>query len=314
MDTFSDKHKALSRRDLLRYSAVGLGTLALSPVLNAIPTSDALGLEITHLTTSGFLPSNAIVLDKANYDQNPAVVELTDARILKEYSDSYSIHIEKNTAVVSFEYSYIGTYKGKSIGCLFTYSDFIFNYRCNTTVGAGPWHSENVVPYGTLTGIQHYKRLDYPDQILKGIDSCTVTFRFFDTDSHEIIELDPSSAFFSITMLDNDAGGYEGVVPGKNCANVYIADDAYISCGTLKSSVTTYENAFWGTNVVRNLQNAGMSQTEIKRRTGITMFFGGKNISVRLIDTVGCVYWQALFDPIFNTAPNSPLKQYTLTR
>lgn len=312
MNITTPSPRIVTRRDALKVGAIGIGALALSSALNLIDVNKGYAYELSSISNSDFLPNNSIILDRENYDLNPILSNIFKAQIIREYGDSYSIHVEDNSSIVSFKYSYIGTYKGKEVGCTFAYSNFIFNYRCNTTVGAGPWHSQNVVPIGTLTGIQHYKQIDYPDQILKGIDSCDVTFKFFYSNTEEPVDLDPGTTYFSITMLDNDAGGYEGVVPGDTCTKVFVADDAFISNGTLQSSVANYSNAFWGTNVVRDLQASGMPQDEIERRTGITMFFEGDHISAKLIDTVGCVYWQALFTPIFNQTPDNPLKSYSI--
>lgn len=150
--------------------------------------------------------------------------------------------------------------------------------------------------------------------ILKGIDSALFTLKIYYTDTNEFVNLDPTCTYMSISELDQDSGGYEGVVPGDNCSKVYIAKDAYIKTGTLKSTDGTYLNAYYSTVVVSDLRNKGMAEYDIDRRTGITMLFGGNSIKVRIIDTVGNIWYEPWFSPLFIEQPNPPTKNYVITK
>lgn len=141
---------------------------------------------------------------------------------------------------------------------------------------------------------------------------CDYSFQFTDFETRQIVPLTPDNTYISISRLDHNGFGYEGVVPGDTCIQVVVSEDACINHGRLTFSVATYSDAFHGTEEVTNLESNGMSSSDITRRTGITMFFGGDAIKFKIIDTAGFISWKPDFTAITLENPKAPVKSCSL--
>lgn len=305
--------RELTRRDILRYGLIGGVGLVLSPALISVFPEKALASPLVdYVSPETVVPNNGFVIDSENFDRDPSITFSGATKIPDSFEGNngqfYAYKLNSSSDMLIARWDHIGTYLDKRIGAEITYSDFVFNNRVNTTspVGQNSWENQhpNNPPSGYMPALCIRKTFT-GSCALKACDSAHVSIRFFDADSLETITLKPESTYVCISALDNDCGGYEGVVPGKNCTRVIVSSDAFISHGTLKSYVATYENAFWGT-----MNLTGTSYPA--RRHGITMFYEGDSIDYTIIDTVGMMYWSASYDPIFTAEPKLPFKSYEL--
>lgn len=296
----------------------------MAPGINLIEPQMAFAEPILeYVDENKIVPQNGFIIDDVGYDTNPEISAVNASKIPDNFNGNngrwIAYKISSTSALITATYSYIGTYCGTRIGVEATISNFIFNNKVNTTspVGQNSWENQHPSnpPAGYMPAIciPHKFTISW---VTKAVDSALVSLRFFNEKTGETIKLSPDSAYLSIAWLDNDMGGYEGVVPGQNCTTVMCAENAYIRHGTLRSDDGVYKNAFWGTLNTSGPEYPSAVKDDIDgaRRTGITMFFEGDAINYYIIDTVGMVWWTMNFSPLFIEQPNSPIKHYKVTK
>lgn len=275
---------------------------------------------VDYVDTAEIIPQNGFFIDPSTSDIKPSV-EASGASLI---SDTYSLgssskyvayKINSENASLRVVYDYVGTYLGTRIGCEVTFTDFVLNNKVNTTspVGQNSWENQhpNNPPAGYMPAVI-FPYLLTSSWITKAVDSVLLTLKFFSTETKEYVQLHSDSAYISVSDLDNDCGGYEGVQPGNNCVKVICANDAFINHGTLRSDDGTYEDAFWGTLNLSENGSIFSDSNDRARRTGVTMFFEGDAITYRIIDTVGMIWFGMRFSPLFIEQPDNPYKSYLI--
>lgn len=215
-----------------------------------------------------------------------------------------------NGLVVVCEYDRVGVYRetNEPVGCKVTATNFV---KVN--------ESHLNATSATYVGFGYKGRFDsYTDALfLWNIESADVEYEFFFTERKEE-KISLMGSVISLTSLDShttwDGQHHEGCQLPNNVRNIYKTNDSIVTIDATLRGRQSYAHCCFGNGPYGYANEDAIYDASNRTKHGFMWECPEENVRFKAIDPAGYFGFNVLFSSLTISAPDDPVKNYSIER
>lgn len=315
----------MTRRDVLKLGTIGAGSLILSSLGLIQPrNAEAYPYDIHTVTDRDFLKSGRIEIinnlcsdipDEVTFEGNQYARQVNNVELSGGcFGTAIGVPSGYDPAGLKAQarYNTIGVdiISGRNVGCLVDVSNLVLG----TPEAIARWNRRDSIP---VRGVGFYNFANYRATLfLLGCESGDFTETFFYSDNpSEIVSV---AGILTLTSLDsyleNGLQHDEGCVLPDEIKKVYITSDSFVAVDKTLSGRNTYQHACVGNAPALDAYGDEYDLNSFTKH-GISWECPTDYVSYKFVTpTFPSAGFNITFQPIANSTPENPVKEFTITR